>query len=63
LTGFVLYGQHVNGTEIDPQELEFLRGLSDAAGSAYHIAELQTEIIRLRAENATLQHRSSLHSQ
>jgi hypothetical protein len=63
LTGFVLYGRHVNGTEIDPEELELLRGLADAAGPAYHIAELQTQLERLRDENATLRGRSSLPSQ
>jgi hypothetical protein len=59
LTGFVLYGRHVNGTEIDPEELELLRGLSGAAGAAYHVAALQAELVRLRDENATLRHRSS----
>ena len=40
--------------EIDPEELELLRGLTSAAGSAYHVAELHAELVRLRDENAAL---------
>jgi hypothetical protein len=52
VTGFVLYGRHVNGTAIDPEEAALIRELCDAAGAAYGTAELQAELARLRAEVA-----------
>jgi len=52
LTGFVLYGRHLNGTEIDPEEATLIRELCDAAGAAYGTAELQAELARLRDEVA-----------
>ncbi len=54
LAGFAVYGRHVNGTEIDPEESSLLRGLADAAGAAYRVAALQAELAALRNENAAL---------
>jgi hypothetical protein len=40
LTGFVLYGRHRNGSQLDPQELALLQRLVSAATIAYETAEL-----------------------
>jgi hypothetical protein len=61
LAGFVLYGRHVNGTEIDPEEAALIRNLCDAAEAAYGIAELQAELARLRDENAALRAGADVH--
>ena len=39
VAGIVLYSRHVNGTEIDPEELRLLRRLAEAAGIAYETAD------------------------
>jgi hypothetical protein len=49
LVGVVLYGRHVNQTEIDPEEAAMLRNLCNAAATAYRVAELQTEVAELRS--------------
>ena len=35
LAAIVLYGRHANGTELEPDELQLLRRLADAAAVAY----------------------------
>jgi hypothetical protein len=47
LAGFVLYGGHANGSELDPDERALLERLVAAAGLAFDQIEAQ----RLRAEN------------
>jgi hypothetical protein len=47
LHGVVLYGRHVNGTEIDPEEMKLLRNLCDAAASAYSVAAMRSRIEKL----------------
>jgi hypothetical protein len=55
LAGVAFYGRHVNGTEIDPQEMQLLRRLCDAAASIYRTTELQTELAALRSRIAVLE--------
>jgi hypothetical protein len=55
--GFVLYGGHVGGEAIDPDEKHLLAQLANAAAAAYDHVEsraLQAEANELRAENAML---------
>ncbi len=48
LVGIAFYGRHFNGTEIDPEEAAMLRKLCAAAGTAYRVAELRSEVAQLR---------------
>ena len=50
LVGIAFYGRHLNGTEIDPEESAMLQRLCDAAATAYRVAELQSEVARLREQ-------------
>ena len=50
LIGFVYYGPHQNGTEIDSEETAMLQNLCRAAATAYRVAELQSEVTELRAQ-------------
>jgi hypothetical protein len=55
--GFVLYGGHTNGAELNPHDVETLTKLADEAASAYEsiaLAERRREIERLRAQVDTL---------
>ena len=63
LLGIVLYGGHVGGEAIDPDEGRTLINLAQAAAGAYdHIRSnaLIAEADRLRAQNALLEHDQSL---
>jgi hypothetical protein len=57
LVGVMLYGRHVNGTEIDPEEIRLLRRLCDAVASAYRTTELQSENVALRGRIAAMEAR------
>jgi hypothetical protein len=50
LLGVGLYGRHVNGTEIDPEEMTMLRRLCDAASTAYDSAALRATIAELQSQ-------------
>jgi hypothetical protein len=57
LLGFVLYGGHVGGEAIDPDEQTLLVALGDAAADPYEHLEAQALVAQaneLRAENAML---------
>jgi hypothetical protein len=61
--GFVLYGGHVGGEAIDPDEKRVLMRLADAASGAYeHVRSksLLSEANELRTENTLLQHEREL---
>jgi hypothetical protein len=63
LLAFVLYGGHVGGEAIDPDEKNALTRLADAAAAAYehvHAKAVITEATRLRTENTELQHEQRL---
>jgi hypothetical protein len=40
LSAIVLYGRHANGTELEPEELQLLRRLGDAAAVAYETVDV-----------------------
>lgn len=50
LLGIGLYGRHVNGTEIDPEEMAMLRRLCDAAAACYDGAALRAKIADLQSQ-------------
>ncbi len=52
LSGVALYGRHVNGTEIDPEEMKMLRRLCDAAAACYEGAALRARIEELQSQLA-----------
>jgi hypothetical protein len=63
LLGFVLYGGHVGGEAIDPDEQRSLAHLADAAAAAYehvHAKALIAEANELRSENTLLQHEQGI---
>lgn len=63
LLGFVLYGGHVGGEAIDPDEQRTLMRLADAAATAYEHVQtkaLISETNQLRTENTVLQREQEL---
>ena len=56
VTALVLYGRHDNGTELEPEELQLLRRLGEAAAVAYETAD----VFMLREENSALRRRMEL---
>jgi hypothetical protein len=63
MLGFVLYGGHVGGEAIDPDEKKTLARLADAAAAAYEHIESKTLIAQtneLRTQNTLLQHEQLL---
>lgn len=57
LVGIALYGRHQNGTELDPEEVQLLQRLADAASLAYDAADAaltRAELVALRREIAEL---------
>lgn len=52
LLGVGLYGRHVNGTEIDPEEMNMLRRLCEAAAACYDGAALRAKIAELQSQLA-----------
>lgn len=53
LAGILLYGAHVDATDVDPDEVKVLASLATSAAAAYDHIEAET----LRRENAALQNR------
>jgi GAF domain-containing protein len=57
MTGFVLFGAHLNGSDLDPDERKLLAGLTRSAAGAIEHALVEMKIAEnatLRAENAVL---------
>jgi hypothetical protein len=55
--GFILYGAHANGAEIDPEEVNSLNRLARAAQATYDhlkVVELDSQIASLKAQLAAL---------
>lgn len=63
LLGFTLYGGHVGGEAIDPDEQRTLVRLADAAAGAYEHVQAKALVLEandLRSENTLLQHEQRL---
>lgn len=63
LLGFVLYGGHIGGEAIDPDERRTLARLAEAAAAAYEHVRAKALVVEandLRAENTLLHHEQRL---